>query len=82
MRAYFLTQPLLEGTEVSLPVLLVDLHLLDEFFLRLLAEVVVLLVHLVENLLHALPLLSQLLQHQGLLGLQGRAGQGGEQKEK
>lgn len=76
-RTCFLTQPLLEGTEVGLPVLLVDLHLLDEFLLCLLAEVVVLLMCLVENLLHVLPLPSQLLQHQGLLGLQQGFGDGG-----
>ena len=65
-----LMQPLFESIEVGLPVLLVGLHLLDELLLRLLAKDAVLLARLVQNLLLAVPLLHQLLQHQGLLGLQ------------
>lgn len=75
MKTYFLTQPLFESIEVSLPVLLVGLHLLDELLFRLLAKDVALLASLVENLLHTLPLLRQLLLHQGLLGLQKVGGQ-------
>lgn len=47
---------------MGLPVLLVDLHLLDELLLRLLAKDVVLLDGLVENFLHVFPLICQLLQ--------------------
>lgn len=57
----FLAQPLLQGVQVRLAVLLVDFHLLDELLLRLPAEGVVLLASLVQDLLHVLPLLSQLL---------------------
>lgn len=73
----FLSQPLLEGLEVGLPVLFVDLHLLDEVLLRLPAKVVVLFTYFVQNLLHALPLLGQLLHHEGLLGLQQEFGGAG-----
>lgn len=66
----FLTQPLFQGVQVRLAILFVDFHLLDELLLCPLTEDVVLLPGLVENLLHVLPLLCQLLQHQGLLGLQ------------
>lgn len=69
-RTCFLMQPLFQGAQVCLPILFVDFHLLDEFLLCPLTEHVVLLPGLVENLLHVLPLLRQLLQHQGLLGLQ------------
>lgn len=65
-----LSQSLFEGIEMSVSVLFVDLHLLDEVLLCLPAETVVLFTRLVENLLHTLALLSQLLQHEGLLGLQ------------
>lgn len=75
-RTCFLSQALFESIEVGLSVFLDDLHLLDELLLRLLAKDVVLFTGLVENLLHVLPFLCQLLQHQHLLGLQ----QGGWQK--
>lgn len=55
---------------MGLAVLFVDLHLVVEFLLCHLAEVVVLLQGLVEHLSLMLPLLSQLLQEQGLLRLQ------------
>lgn len=66
----FLSQPLLEGVEVGLPVLFVDLHLLEEVLLRFPAEVEVLFTCFVQNLLHAFPLLGQLPHQEGLLGLQ------------
>lgn len=76
----FLTQPLFQGVQVRLAILFVDFHLLDELLLRPLTEDVVLLPGLVENLLHVLPLLRQLLQHQGLLGLQQVGGPDREAK--
>lgn len=62
-------EPLLQGIQVGLPVLFVDLHLVVELLLSHLAEVIVLLQGLVQHLPLVVSLFRQLLQHHGLLGL-------------
>lgn len=64
-------QPLQHGSQQSLPVLLDGLHLLLQFFLGVLDEVVVFLEGLLDDLALVLPLLCEVLQQFGLLALEG-----------
>lgn len=68
-KACLLMKSHLQGAQICLSVLFVGLHLVVELLLSHPAEVVVLLQGLVQYLPLVLTLLSQLLQHQGLLGL-------------
>lgn len=76
--SHLFLQPLQHGSQQSLPVLLNGLHLLLQFFLGVLDEVVVLLKGLLDHLALMLPLLCQVLQQFGLLALEGS----GEQQQK
>lgn len=63
-------QPLQHGSQQSLPVLLDGLHLLLQFFLGVLDEVVILLKGLLDHPALVLPLLCEVLQQLGLLALE------------
>lgn len=71
---YLLLQPLQHRSQQGLPVLLVGLHLLLQFFLGVLDEVVVLLEGLLDHLALVLPLLCQVLQQFSLLALGAEEG--------
>lgn len=64
-----LPQALQFGSHLGLSVLFVGLHFVGQLFFRHLTEVVVLLYGFLKHLLLVLPLLRQLLQDLGFMGL-------------